>query len=146
MTEEESAEAVRLMLGAHDIKGFRDAEIAKKIAVWSDGWPQHLQNYMCALAGELAEKDSNLANINDAKLRDVGDGDRNTYYSERVQDSRIVDCVTLLTKVAEKIGVNGCSGSELLKILNFSFWEQESDPKAVMPKNMESQELLLEMI
>ncbi len=141
----EAADAVRLMLEAHDIAGYQDARIAEKIAMWSDGWPQHLHNYMCALAWELVQKDGELVEVDVDKVRAVGDGDRHVYYSERVQDSSIVDCVTLLADIAEQIGDQGCSGSELLKILNFSIWEQASDPKTVMPKNMEPQEFLQEM-
>ena len=74
--EEEVAEAVRRMLEEHDIEGFQDADIAGKIAKWSNGWPQHLSNYMCVLASELAAKDGELSMIDEDKVRTVGDKDR----------------------------------------------------------------------
>ncbi len=141
----EAADAVRMMLEAHDIAGFRDGRIAEKIAMWSDGWPQHLHNYMCALAWELVKKDGELAEVDVDKVRTVGDGDRNIYYSERVQDSSIVDCVTLLADIAEQIGESGCNGFQLLKLLDNRMWANNKHRASVMPKKMEPEEFIAEM-
>ncbi len=145
LSKEEVAEAVRRMLEEHDIAGFQDAEIASKIAKWSNGWPQHLHNYMCVLALELAAKDGELDMVDENKVRDVGNHDRWVYYEERLQDSSIRACFNLLADVAETIGQDGCRENELLRVLNVRFWEQNAEPADVMPMDMKPQEFIDEM-
>ena len=145
LAEEEVAEAVRLMLGAHDIEGFQDADIAGKIAKWSNGWPQHLSSYMCVLASELAAKDGALDKVDEDKVRTVGDKDRGVYYEERLQDSSLGHCFNLLADVAETIGQNGCRVNELFKLLNVRFWEPNAEPADVMPMDMKPQGFIDEM-
>ena len=145
LADEEVAEAVRRMLGEHDIEGFQDADIARKIAKWSNGWPQHLSNYLCVLASELAAKDGELNMIDEDKVRTVGDNDRGVYYEERLQDSSVGHCFNLLADVAETIGRDGCTENELLRILNVRFWEPNAEPADVMPMDIKPQGFIDEM-
>ena len=145
LADKEVAEAVRRMLVEHGIVGHRDADIAKKIAKWSNGWPQHLHNYMCVLALELAAKDGELDMVDEDKVRDVGNHDRWVYYEERLQDSSIRACFNLLADVAETIGQDGCSEFELLDLLGKRRWDKNTSNLLVMPENMTPQEFIDEM-
>ncbi len=145
LAEDEVVEAVRRLLEGHDIAGFQDAEMAKKIAEWSNGWPQHLHNYMCVLASELAAKDGELDKVDQDKIRTVGDHDRWVYYEERLQDSGIRACFNLLADVAETIGQDGCTENVILGMLSHHRWDDERDPAETMPENMIPQEFIDEM-
>ena len=145
LAEEEVAEAIRRMLEEHDIEGFQDADIAGKIAKWSNGWPQHLSSYMCVLASELAAKDGALDKVDEDKVRTVGDNDRWVYYEERLQDSSIRACLNLLANVAETIGQDGCSEFELLDLLGKKRWNENASNLLVMPENMTPQGFIDEM-
>ena len=146
LAKEEAGEALRRMLEEHDIAGFQDAGIVGKIAEWSNGWPQHLHNYMRAFAGELADKEGELGKVDEAEIRKVGDGRRKNYYVQRLTSSSIRACFNLLADVAEMIGEDGCREDELLRTLNSRFWEQSAEPAEVMPMDMKPQEFIDEMI
>ncbi len=145
LSEAEAAEAVRLLLEQYEIEGFQDAPVARKIAMWSDGWPQHLHNYMCVLATELVNRKGDLAAVDEKRIREEGSRMRNDYYMERLDDSRIRACVNLLADIAEMIGNDGCDESVLLRFLRSRPWDDERDPADSMPQDMKPQGFINEM-
>ena len=146
LAKEEAGEALRRMLEEHDIAGFQDAGIVGKIAEWSNGWPQHLHNYMRAFAGELADKEGELGKVDEAEIRKVGDGRRKNYYVQRLTSSSIRACFNLLADVAEMIGEDGCMEFELLDMLDERRWVEKTSHSLVMPENMTPREFIDEMI
>ncbi len=146
LSESEAAESVRHLLEAHQIKGFEDAAIAGKIAAWSNGWPQHLHNYMCVLAQELRDNDCNLIRVDEARVRGAGDLMRKNHYVNRLISSRITACANLLADIAEVIGKDGCDESMILKLLRKRPWDEERDPAETMSQDMKPQEFIGEMI
>ncbi len=146
LAEPEAADAVHCLLQDHHIKGYQDVDIAGKIARWSNGWPQHLQNYISALAGEVADRKGDLTQLDEARIRREGDLARKSYYQERLTDSRITACENLLADVAVMIGPNGTSESKLLKLLRQRTWDEEREPADLMPEDMKSREFIDELI
>ncbi len=146
LTEMEATDAVRRLLQEHYIKGYRDADIVTKIARWSNGWPQHLHNYMRMFALELVRADGNLVAVNEVRLRKSGDEKRENYYKDRLDVSRIRACENLLADVAEMIDEGGTHESNLLKLLDERPWDVKLHPANKIPQNMTSQEFIDEMI
>ncbi len=142
----EAAEAVRLLLEKYEIEGSGDAAIAGKIAAWSNGWPQHLHNYMRVLATELRDGKGDLAAVDENRLRAEGNRMRKDYYARRLISSSITACVNLLADVAEMIGEGGCSEPELLDLLGERVWKEKQKSADCMPRSMEPQEFVGEMI
>ncbi len=146
LAKEETTEALRRMLEEHDIVGFQDAEIVEKIARWSNGWPQHLHNYMRAFAGELARKEGLLDEVDETEVRKVGGRRRKNYYVQRLMNSSIRVCVNLLADVTEMVGEDGCMEFELLDMLDEKRWVKKKSHSMVMPENMMPREFIDEMI
>ncbi len=146
LTKAEAAEAVHRLLQEHDIEGYQDADIVVKIAVWSNGWPQHLHNYMRALAAELLRTDGDLPQVDEVRVHEMGDADRKDYYTRRLNHSKISVCKNLLADVAEMIGEHGVDESELLYLLRDRSWDKRSYPTDTMPQSMKPQEFIDEMI
>ncbi len=146
LAEPEAADAVHRLLQDHHIKGYQDVDIAGKIARWSNGWPQHLQNYIGALAGEVADRKGDLTQLDETRIRRKGDLARKNYYQECLTDSRIRACENLLAEVAEVIGEHGVSESELLYLLRGRAWDNHRHPADTMPQNMVPQEFIDQMI
>ncbi len=146
LAETEAADAVHRLLQDHHIKGYQDVDIAGKIARWSNGWPQHLQNYISALAGEVADRKGDLTQLDEVRIRRKGDLARKSYYQERLTDSRIRACENLLAEVAEVIGEGGTKESTLLSLLDERSWEVKLHPADKMPQHMESQEFIDQMV
>ncbi len=146
LTEAEATGAVHLLLEDYEIEGFRDAVVARKIALWSDGWPQHLHNYMCVLAAELVNRKGDLAAVDENRIREAGDRVRKDYYMERLDDSPITACINLLADTAELIGSDGCDESVILGLLRRRPWHDERDPADSMPQDMKPQAFIGEMI
>ncbi len=146
LAEPEAADAVHRLLQDHHIVGHEDAAIAGKIARWSNGWPQHLQNYIGVLAGELADRKGDLTQLDETRIRREGDLARKSYYQERLTDSRIRACVNLLAEVAEMIGEDGISESKLLDLLEERTWVAGQKSADKMPQDMKPQEFVDQMI
>ncbi len=146
LAEPEAADAVHRLLQDHHIVGHEDAAIAGKIARWSNGWPQHLQNYIGALAGEVADRDGDLTQLDETRIRREGDLARKNYYQERLTDSRIRACENLLAEVAEMIGEGGTKESTLLSLLDDRSWDVKLHPADKMPQDMKPQEFINQMI
>ncbi len=146
LTETEAADAVHCLLREHGIKGPEGADIAGKIARWSNGWPQHLQNYISALAGEVADRKGDLTQLDEVKIRTVGDLERKNYYNRRLTHSRITVCDNLLADVAEMIGPNGTSESKLLDLLEERAWVAGQKSSDKMPQDMKPRDFIDEMI
>ncbi len=143
LTETEAADAVHCLLREHGIKG---PDIAGKIARWSNGWPQHLQNYIGVLAGEVADRKGDLTQLDETRIRREGDLARKIYYQERLTDSRITACENLLAEVAEMIGEGGTKESTLLSLLDDRSWDVKLHPADKMPQDMKPREFIDEMI
>ena len=143
---EEAAESVKLMLRAYHVSGKETEDIASWIAGMSDGWPQHLRHYMRALAGNLAAKQGNLDKVDRDWIKAEGDLKRQAYYVDRLESSSVGTYKSLLKDVAHFIGEKGCSYRELGDMLEGRHWERGTPSEDALPKNMESEEFIREMI
>ena len=143
---EEAAESVKLMLKEHYVTGNEIEDIASWIARLSDGWPQHLHHYMRALAGELVVKKGNLSEVNRDCIQAEGDAKRQSYYLDRLQDTRVVEHSGVLAQAARTIGDSGCRYKELVRTLNGYHRREDSEPDEVLPENMKPRAFIREMI
>ncbi len=143
---EEAAESVKFMLQAYHVTGKETEEIASWIAGLSNGWPQHLRHYMRELAGELAAKDGNLSEVNRDWIKAEGDKKRQAYYVARLESTSVGTYKSLLKDVAHFIGEGGCGYRELGDMLESRQWERGTPSEDAMPKNMEPEEFIREMI
>ena len=87
LTDAESAEAVKRFLTRHRIAAGEEARERwqRRIAEACNGWPQHLHNYLCGAARELADAGGDLARANlDAALA-AGEDWRRQYYDARLE-------------------------------------------------------------
>ncbi len=133
------------MLDGYRIKGRDKPDIPDKIGEWSNDWPQHLFHYMAGLATQL-KNNLDLASVNEPAVRSFGDRCRVQDYTDRLNNSPIIDCTQLLADVARIIGKNGYTRLKLMSFLRERLWETDPDSESVMLEDMEPIEFIEAMV
>ena len=87
LTEAECGEAVECFFTRHRIAGGEEAGVRwrRRIAEASNGWPQHLHNYLCGVARSLAAAGGNLGHADLGAAIAAGDDWRRQYYDARLE-------------------------------------------------------------
>ena len=87
LTETECGEAVECFFTRHRIAGGEEARVRwrRRIAEASNGWPQHLHNYLCGAARSLAAAGGNLGRADLDAAITAGDDWRRQYYDARLE-------------------------------------------------------------
>ena len=87
LTETECGEAVECFFTRHRIVGGEEARVRwrRRIAEASNGWPQHLHNYLCGAARSLAAAGGNLGRADLDAAITAGDDWRRQYYDARLE-------------------------------------------------------------
>ena len=147
LKQREAEDAVRSMLEAFRVEGSNHEDWIHRIAEESDGWPQHLQTGLQALAKVVAENNGMLGpadgDFADA-VSELSAKYRNEYYEGRLDDD-LAGCFGLLHAVLDASRPPGKSLATLKGIISSHANDSEED-EYQLPEMFDASMLLSRMI
>jgi len=147
LEQREAEGAVKSMLNAFRVEGSNHDDWIRRIAEESDGWPQHLQTGLQALAKVVADNNGMLGPIEGDfanAVSEISAKYRNEYYEGRLDDD-LAGCVGILRVVLDASRPPGKSLGTLKRIIA-SRANDGSEDEYRLPEMFDASMLLNRMI